>query len=265
LNINPNEYVNLSSNDRKNKIEEEIDNLVCPSATTIKPLEKATIKLKILKVNTEITKKIYILESLDQNFFKFKRRFDSLMKVHSWDNKTAISYFEYCFSPDLHDKLMEYETIEEAFQALATLKYNETIYYTFCTYLNTIQLRNYSLVSEYEHAITETLNRMQIFRPLNAVNYEERITQAFFCGIPDKLKVEFSMHNSMDTKGNIESLKRAGAQILSNLTKRISIQPKQINSTSSNYAITTDRIKINEINTANITKLQHMITKNVFS
>ncbi|KRH93330.1 hypothetical protein M153_10590002864 [Pseudoloma neurophilia] len=47
LSINPTEYVSLSSNDRKDRIKAEIDNLVCPTSMTSKLLEEATIKLKI--------------------------------------------------------------------------------------------------------------------------------------------------------------------------------------------------------------------------
>ncbi|KRH92307.1 hypothetical protein M153_78610001089, partial [Pseudoloma neurophilia] len=43
LSINPTEYVSLSSNDRKDKIEAEIDNLVCPISSTSKDLEEATV------------------------------------------------------------------------------------------------------------------------------------------------------------------------------------------------------------------------------
>ncbi|KRH92379.1 putative transposable element, partial [Pseudoloma neurophilia] len=60
---------------------------------------------------------------------------------------------------------------------------------------------------------------MQIFKPMTDSEYKDKLTQSFFCGIPDNLKVKFAMHNNMNIHENIESLKKAETQIISNLTK----------------------------------------------
>ena len=89
-------YDNLSSNYRKEKIITDLEKSTNTYTSKIQELEEIVITVKIPKTTEKSTKKLYVLDSLQQDIFKFLTRFRSVIKSQKWTDSTAIAYFEHC-------------------------------------------------------------------------------------------------------------------------------------------------------------------------
>ena len=105
-------YDSLNSNAEKDKITNHLEQLCNPNSNAHLELEEILITLKIPKLLATSQKKLYYLQSLNQDIFKFVNRFKSIQRTHEWTEKLSLSYLEYRMNSEIFDKLSHLENTE---------------------------------------------------------------------------------------------------------------------------------------------------------
>ncbi|KRH92291.1 hypothetical protein M153_8108000852 [Pseudoloma neurophilia] len=57
-----------------------------------------------------VKKKLYQLTSMNQDLFKFQKRFNNTRQAHNWNEETSLQILEYLVDPEIYDQLQEGDT-----------------------------------------------------------------------------------------------------------------------------------------------------------